>query len=290
MKEVFGRVFIGSSDDASDVLRAATLAQGPPSFPTHVLSIVSPMEPPPPDFAALNKRMPPPEYRMVHTIVYLNDTPTANLIRVVGQCCDAITEGRLARRGSGVLVHCGAGGSRSAAVVTAFLMTQHNGRLDPARDALRAAYPHAHPNHGFVMQLQLWELMRCAVDGWSPAHEAYRYLNRVGLGGDTEKFDAGVQAADDSMDIVVTSQLLRELGEGRWREPAAAGVIDDRYREHLERSGFTHGLRRMLSNMAGFLGVTNYSTEEPATQITRTAEIPSATYEGSLMSRRQRKF
>jgi dual specificity phosphatase 12 len=62
----------------------------------------------------------------------------------------------------GVLVHCQAGVSRSAAVVVAHVMRTRGVDPDEALAIVRAAHPAADPNPGFRTQLALWHSMA----GW----------------------------------------------------------------------------------------------------------------------------
>ena len=87
------------------------------------------------------------------------------------------------RGGGGVLVHCHAGVSRSAAVVTAHVMRTR--RLDPdeALAVVRAAHPAADPNPGFRTQLALWHSMDCKLN---MADEAYRLYSVAKLARERE--------------------------------------------------------------------------------------------------------
>lgn len=59
-------------------------------------------------------------------------------------------------KGRGVLVHCGAGISRSATIIAAYLM--HSLKLDPASavDMIRTVRPIVEPNEGFMEQLKVF--------------------------------------------------------------------------------------------------------------------------------------
>ncbi|KAG1747403.1 hypothetical protein EDB19DRAFT_1687252 [Suillus lakei] len=59
-------------------------------------------------------------------------------------------------KGRGVLVHCGAGISRSATIIAAYLM--YSLKLDPASavDMIRTVRPIVEPNEGFMEQLQVF--------------------------------------------------------------------------------------------------------------------------------------
>ncbi|KAJ3053453.1 hypothetical protein HK102_011700, partial [Quaeritorhiza haematococci] len=66
--------------------------------------------------------------------------------------------------GSRVLVHCVAGVSRSASVIIAYLMKAHTLTLEAALERVRARYPKASPNPGFLTQLKLYEEINYIVD------------------------------------------------------------------------------------------------------------------------------
>lgn len=55
------------------------------------------------------------------------------------------------------LVHCHAGVSRSAAIVTAYLMRKNGWGVDQALAFLRARRPRAKPNSSFMNQLKTYE-------------------------------------------------------------------------------------------------------------------------------------
>jgi protein-tyrosine phosphatase len=59
--------------------------------------------------------------------------------------------------GSSVYVHCAAGVSRSATIVIAYLMAEHNMTLEEAYKHVKAKRSIIHPNWGFVNQLRRYE-------------------------------------------------------------------------------------------------------------------------------------
>ncbi|KDQ58506.1 hypothetical protein JAAARDRAFT_34319 [Jaapia argillacea MUCL 33604] len=59
-------------------------------------------------------------------------------------------------KGRGVLIHCQAGISRSATIAAAYLMYAKNLDATAALDIIRKARPHAQPNDGFIMQLEIF--------------------------------------------------------------------------------------------------------------------------------------
>lgn len=84
--------------------------------------------------------------------VDLYDDPSADLLVHVDRVNEFIDSARKA--GGGVLVHCYAGQSRSAALLMAYLMAEGAGRdMVSAWGAVRKARPCAKPNAGFLRQL-----------------------------------------------------------------------------------------------------------------------------------------
>jgi len=72
------------------------------------------------------------------------------------------------RKTGGVLVHCYAGQSRSAAFIMAYLISRQGMSLVDAWEAVRAARPGAQPNSGFLHQLAEYER------SFSPAPLAFK--------------------------------------------------------------------------------------------------------------------
>lgn len=85
----------------------------------------------------------------------ISDHPTSDLSRYFATCNERIAEALA--EGSGALVHCVAGISRSATIVTAFLMHHLKISCDDAMDMLRNARPAIYPNPGFLVQLREYE-------------------------------------------------------------------------------------------------------------------------------------
>eukprot|EP00897_Mesotaenium_endlicherianum_P002562 jgi/Mesen1/2333/ME000155S01426 len=108
--------------------------------------------------------------------VPLVDEEVENLLDSLPLCIDFIQKGR---RGGGVLVHCLAGVSRSAAVATAYLMKSEQLSLSEALAAVRAEVPGIAPNRGFLDQLELFEEMRCQLDAGNAKYRRFK-LERLG--------------------------------------------------------------------------------------------------------------
>jgi protein-tyrosine phosphatase len=84
---------------------------------------------------------------MVHLHLPLADRADADLLTWLGVANAFIDR---ARRDGGVLVHCAAGVSRSAAVVMGYLMWKYGHSLQDALRIVRRARPCVRPNTGYV--------------------------------------------------------------------------------------------------------------------------------------------
>ncbi|KAK2901109.1 hypothetical protein Q8A67_009224 [Cirrhinus molitorella] len=95
--------------------------------------------------------------------------------------CDALST-HSESKPSAVLVHCHVGQSRSAAVVTAYLMKTQHLNLQDAYTKLQNLKPDVKMNEEFMDQLALYELMECKVDTTNPLYKQFR-LKKI-----TEKY------------------------------------------------------------------------------------------------------
>lgn len=108
------------------------------------------------------------------------DEATSDLLSHLDECFLFIQAA--VAEGGAALVHCQAGRSRSATVVTAFLMKKDHLSFTEAYDKLKKLKPDVQVNPGFEEQLCLYESMKCEVDTSSPLYKQYR-LTKI-----TEKF------------------------------------------------------------------------------------------------------
>lgn len=103
-----------------------------------------------------------PEDEFTYLSLPLFDDPDADLAPHIQAAIAFISAARA--RGAGVLVHCYAGQSRSAALVIAYLMASRGMSLMEAWAATRAARPCAQPNAGFLRQLARYgKSLSCAA-------------------------------------------------------------------------------------------------------------------------------
>ncbi|KAF7071730.1 hypothetical protein CFC21_076989 [Triticum aestivum] len=109
--------------------------------------------------------------RVTRMAVPLRDTEEENLLDHLEPCLDFIDEGRKA---GSVLVHCFAGVSRSATIITAYLMRTEQKSLDEALESLKEINESVCPNDGFLDQLKLFEEMGFKIDTSSPLYRRFR--------------------------------------------------------------------------------------------------------------------
>lgn len=110
------------------------------------------------------------------------DDASTDLLSKLDDCVSFITEAQTQSELSAVLVHCHVGQSRSAAVVTAYLMKTQGLSLQDAYTKLQNLKPDVKMNEEFMDQLALFELMDCKVDTTNPLYKQFR-LKKI-----TEKY------------------------------------------------------------------------------------------------------
>lgn len=108
------------------------------------------------------------------------DDASTDLLSKLSDCISFIAEAQSEK--SAVLVHCHVGQSRSAAVVTAYLMKTQSLSLHDAYSKLQNLKPDVKMNEEFLDQLALFELMDCKVDTTNPLYKQFR-LKKI-----TEKY------------------------------------------------------------------------------------------------------
>uniref|UniRef100_A0A803LT14 protein-tyrosine-phosphatase n=1 Tax=Chenopodium quinoa TaxID=63459 RepID=A0A803LT14_CHEQI len=101
------------------------------------------------------------DLKIVRMAVPLKDTEDENLLDYLDVCLDFIEDGR---KNGAVLVHCFAGVSRSAAIITAYLMRSEQLSQEAALESLRQCCEFVSPNDNFLEQLKMFEEMGFKVD------------------------------------------------------------------------------------------------------------------------------
>lgn len=113
------------------------------------------------------------DLKLVRMAVPLTDSEGANLLDYLQVCLDFIDHAR--NSGGSVLVHCFAGLSRSASIMTAYLMRSERLSLQDALASLRQSKPSVCPNDGFLEQLTMFQDMGFKVDHSSPIYKRFRW-------------------------------------------------------------------------------------------------------------------
>ncbi|KAI5317659.1 hypothetical protein L3X38_037366 [Prunus dulcis] len=81
---------------------------------------------------------------------------------------------KLERMGGSVLLHCFADVSRSASIITAYLMRTEHLSQEDALGSLRQSCEFVCPNDGFLDQLKMYDEMGFKVDRASPIYKSFR--------------------------------------------------------------------------------------------------------------------
>lgn len=111
------------------------------------------------------------DLKMVRMAVPLKDTEDENLLDYLEVCLDFIED---ARKIGAVLVHCFAGVSRSAAIITAYLMRSERLSQEAALESLRQSCEFVSPNDNFLEQLKMFEEMGFKVDRNNTKYKRFR--------------------------------------------------------------------------------------------------------------------
>ncbi|XP_020791762.1 dual specificity protein phosphatase 12 [Boleophthalmus pectinirostris] len=192
----------------------------------------------------------PPDSGLCTKWLSILDEATSDLLSHLNECflfIQGAVDG-----GGAVLVHCQAGRSRSATVVTAYLMKKYQLSFTEAYDKLRKLKPDVQVNPGFEEQLCLYENMHCNVDTSSPLYKQYR-LTKI-----TEKFPE-LQHVPKEVFAVDPANLCSSEVSYRCRKCRRTLFRDSSILSHSVGDGaFQH---KKSSNLSGTVQCTSYFIE-----------------------------
>ncbi|XP_051150785.1 uncharacterized protein LOC127265143 [Andrographis paniculata] len=183
------------------------------------------------------------DLKFVRMAVPLRDIEHENLLDYLDVCLDFIEEGR--KKGS-VLVHCFAGVSRSAAIVTAYLMKSEQLSKEDALKSLRESCETVCPNDGFLDQLKMFEEMGFKVNRTNPIYKRFRLkvlgesYNR-GEKIDDSKFgaDPGLPAETISSNIQTSSNETHPSPLYRCKKCRRLIALQENVLDHVPGEGET---------------------------------------------------
>ncbi|KAJ6363531.1 hypothetical protein OIU78_003663 [Salix suchowensis] len=142
------------------------------------------------------------ELKLVRMAVPIRDMESEDLLDYLDVCLDFIQK---TRKEGAVLVHCFAGVSRSAAIITAYLMKTEQLSLEDALESLRQSCESVGPNDGFLEQLKMFEEMGFKVDHASPIYKRFRLKALGEFYNRGEKIDSSKFGADPGAPTQVSS-------------------------------------------------------------------------------------
>ncbi|EOY08826.1 PREDICTED: dual specificity protein phosphatase 12 [Theobroma cacao] len=151
------------------------------------------------------------DLKLVRMAVPIRDMESENLLDYLDACFDFIDQSR--KEGS-VLVHCFAGVSRSAAIITAYLMRTEQLSQEDALESLRQTCEFVCPNDGFLEQLKMFEEMGHKVDHSSPVYKRFRLKVLGDCYNRGEKIDSSKLGADPGLPTESSSVMEAPPKEG----------------------------------------------------------------------------
>ncbi|KAL4422489.1 hypothetical protein ABPG75_008686 [Micractinium tetrahymenae] len=187
-----------------------------------------------------NLKLPPGKYK--HLKIELPDIDTADISAHLRPAIDFIEENRAAKRG--VLVHCGAGVSRSATLCISWLMRKNRWSAQQALDFAKSRRSLVAPNDGFWRSLcrleaELGILERSNVDAFVGFHGAdAKPLQEVVPAVRVTLIPAGATSAPAG------SKSQSAAPPPAAADPPAAQQSADRDRDEGRRGGWEHSRSR----------------------------------------------
>ncbi|RUP16932.1 protein-tyrosine phosphatase-like protein [Jimgerdemannia flammicorona] len=110
-----------------------------------------------------------------YKVIGIKDVPTENILQYFNETYE-FTDTAL-KSGGRVLIHCFAGVSRSATIVTAYLMRSQSMPVKQALAHLKAVRNVTNPNTGFFTQLEIYHDVRYDVDVKHAAYQRFLMAN-----------------------------------------------------------------------------------------------------------------
>ncbi|GAV58540.1 DSPc domain-containing protein [Cephalotus follicularis] len=150
------------------------------------------------------------DLKLIRMAVPIRDLERENLLDYLDVCLDFVDQ---SRKEGAVLVHCFAGVSRSAAIITAYLMRTEQLSQEDALESLRQICESVCPNDGFLNQLKMFEEMGFKVDFASPIYKRFRVKVLGESYNSGEKIDSSKFGADPGLATEASSQLKVPLDE-----------------------------------------------------------------------------
>ncbi|KDP29245.1 hypothetical protein JCGZ_16634 [Jatropha curcas] len=144
------------------------------------------------------------DLKLVRMTVPIRDMESENLLDYLDLCLDFIDQSR--KEGS-VLVHCFAGVSRSAAIITAYLMRTEQLSQEDALESLKESCEFVCPNDGFLEQLKMFEEMGFKVDHASPIYKRFRLKVLGDSYNRGERVDSSKFGADPGLPTNISSEV-----------------------------------------------------------------------------------
>ncbi|XP_026231239.1 dual specificity protein phosphatase 12 [Anabas testudineus] len=229
-------VFIGTAADLNDRQTLSSAAV------THILSVDC-VDPAP---------LLPADSGLHSKWINVLDEVASDLLSHMDDCFLYIREA--VDGGHAALVHCQAGRSRSATIVTAYLMKRHHLCFTEAYSRLKSIKPDVQVNKGFEEQLCLYEAMKCAVDTSSPLYKQYR-LTKI-----TEKYPELQQVPREVFAVDPAHSSSSEVSY-RCRKCRRTLFRDSSILSHPVGEGASAFGHKKSSNLTGDVQCTSYFIE-----------------------------